>query len=84
MDVKNAFLNGILNEEVYVEQPKGFKDLHHPNHVYRLNKALYGLKQSHQAWYERLTNFSIEKGNNRGGVDKILFIKKDKYGIIIT
>lgn len=55
MDVKNAFLNGFLNEEVYVEQPKVFIDPSAPNHVYKLNKALYGLKQVPRAWYERLT-----------------------------
>jgi hypothetical protein len=46
MDVKRAFLNGILQEEVYVEQSKGLLDPHNPQHVYKLKKALYGLKQS--------------------------------------
>ena len=46
MDVKNAFLNRILSEEVYVEQPKGFKDLKFPNHVYSLKKSLYWIKAS--------------------------------------
>jgi len=55
MDVKSAFLNGYLNEEVYVEQPKGFVDPRFPNNVYILKKALYGLKQTPRAWYERLT-----------------------------
>ncbi|KAA0065370.1 uncharacterized protein E5676_scaffold682G00320 [Cucumis melo var. makuwa] len=50
MDVKSAFLNGYLNEEVYVAQPKGFVDFEHPKHVYKLNKALYGLKQASRAW----------------------------------
>jgi hypothetical protein len=49
MDVKSAFLNGILQEEVYVEQPKGFQDLHHPQHVYNLKKAQHGLKQAPRA-----------------------------------
>nr|GEV48404.1 retrovirus-related Pol polyprotein from transposon TNT 1-94 [Tanacetum cinerariifolium] len=52
MDVKTAFLNGKLNEEVYVSQPEDFVDLDHPTHVYRLKKALYGLKQAHRAWYQ--------------------------------
>ncbi|CAM8923247.1 unnamed protein product [Rhodiola kirilowii] len=62
MDVKSAFLNGLLNKEVYVTQPKGFKDPHHPDHVYRLKKALYGLKQAPRAWCERLTVFLIDRG----------------------
>ena len=49
MDVKSAFLNGIINEEVYVEQPPRFKSQEFPNHVYKLNKALYGLKQAPRA-----------------------------------
>ncbi|RVW73324.1 Retrovirus-related Pol polyprotein from transposon RE2 [Vitis vinifera] len=69
MDVKSAFLNGILNEEVYVEQPKGFQDPRYPNHVYRLRKALYGLKQAPRAWHERLTSYLPKKGFMRGGVD---------------
>jgi hypothetical protein len=54
MDVKSAFLNGVLQEEVYEEQPKGFQNPHHPHHVYKLKKALYGLKQDSRAWYEHL------------------------------
>ncbi|GJW08248.1 retrovirus-related pol polyprotein from transposon TNT 1-94 [Tanacetum coccineum] len=52
MDVKTAFLNGKLKEEVYVSQPESFVDPDHPTHVYRLKKALYGLKQAPQAWYQ--------------------------------
>jgi hypothetical protein len=51
MDVKSAFLNGPIKEEVYVEQPPVFKDSEYPNHVYKLSKALYGLKQAPRAWY---------------------------------
>ncbi|GJZ41831.1 copia protein [Tanacetum coccineum] len=53
MDMKSAFLNGFINEEVYVAQPPGFIDFAKPNHVYKLKKALYGLKQAPKAWYDR-------------------------------
>ena len=59
MDVKSTFLNKILDEEVYVEQPKGFVDSRKKDMVYKLNKALYGLKQAPRAWYERLHNYLI-------------------------
>ncbi len=49
MVVKSAFLNGYINEEVYVEQPQGFEDPHLPNHVFKLFKALYGFKQISRA-----------------------------------
>ena len=59
MDVKSAFLNGFINELVYVDQPPRFEDPRYPNHVYRLSKALYGLKQAPRAWYECLQDFLI-------------------------
>ena len=62
MDVKSVFLNGYINEEVYVEQPPCFEDDKKPNHVYKLRKALYGLKQAPRAWYERLRDFVLSKG----------------------
>jgi hypothetical protein len=75
MDVKSAFLNGFINELVYVEQPPGFEDPRNPNHVYRLHKALYGLKQAPRAWYERLRDFLIMQGFKIGRVDTTLFTK---------
>ncbi|GKA55862.1 retrovirus-related pol polyprotein from transposon TNT 1-94 [Tanacetum coccineum] len=66
MDVKTAFLNGPLKEEVYVAQPDGFVDPDHPEKVYRLRKALYGLKQAPRAWYDELSNFLMSKGFTKG------------------
>ncbi|GJY64355.1 retrovirus-related pol polyprotein from transposon TNT 1-94 [Tanacetum coccineum] len=60
MDVKSAFLNGFINEEVYVAQPPGFIDFEKPDHVYKLKKALYGLKQAPKAWYDRLKAFLLK------------------------
>nr|GFC33468.1 hypothetical protein [Tanacetum cinerariifolium] len=71
-----AFLNGILNEEVYVGQPPGFVSKQYPNHVYALNKALYGLKQAPRAWYDVLSQFLIESNFQKGSIDTTLFIKK--------
>jgi hypothetical protein len=76
MDVKSAFLNGYINELVYVEQPPSFEDEKKPNHVYKLRKALYGLKQAPRAWYERLRDFLLSKGLIMGTVDITLFTKK--------
>ncbi|KAL8108479.1 hypothetical protein AgCh_024798 [Apium graveolens] len=73
MDVKSAFLNGELEEEVYVEQPPCFVDPKFPNHVYKLDKALYGLKQAPRAWYETLAQFLLESRFHRGTIYKTLF-----------
>nr|GFA96705.1 retrovirus-related Pol polyprotein from transposon TNT 1-94 [Tanacetum cinerariifolium] len=62
MDIKTAFFNGILKEEVYVGQPPGFVSKQYPDHVYTLDKALYGLKQAPRAWYDVLSQFLIESG----------------------
>jgi hypothetical protein len=74
IDVKSSFLNGYLNDEVYVEQPKGFIEPSFPSHVYRLMKALYVLKQAPRAWYERLTQFFVGQGYMKGGKNKTLFV----------
>nr|GEY07768.1 Gag-Pol polyprotein [Tanacetum cinerariifolium] len=70
MDVKTAFLNGPLKEEVYFAQPNGFVDPDHPEKVYRLRKALYGLKQAPRAWYDELLKFLTSKGFTKG--DKLV------------
>nr|GEX87007.1 Gag-Pol polyprotein [Tanacetum cinerariifolium] len=61
MDMKTAFLNGPLKEEVYVAQPDGFVDLAHLEKVYRLRKAFYGLKQAPRAWYDEISKFLTSK-----------------------
>nr|GEV12408.1 copia protein [Tanacetum cinerariifolium] len=76
MDVKTAFLNGILKEEVYIGQPLGFVSKQYPDHVYALDKALYALKQAPRAWYDILSQFLIDSGFQKGLIDTTLFIKK--------
>jgi hypothetical protein len=75
MDVKIAFLNGPIEEEVYVEQPLSFEDSEYPSHVYKLSKALYGLKQAQRAWYECLRDFLITNDFKVGKADPTLFTK---------
>ena len=84
MDVKTAFLNGILREEVYVSQPDGFIDSDKPNHVYKLKKALYGLKQAPRAWYDMLSSFLISQGFSKGKVDPTLFVRREGKDIILV
>ncbi|GJT04373.1 putative ribonuclease H-like domain-containing protein [Tanacetum coccineum] len=84
MDVKSAFLYGIIEEEVYVHQPPGFVNPAHPNKVYRMVKALYGLHQAPRAWYETLSSFLLENGFRSGTIDKTLFIKKNKSDIMLV
>jgi hypothetical protein len=73
MDVKSAFLNGVIHEEVYVRQPPGFESPKYRDRVYKLSKALYGLQQAPRAWYARLKTFLLEHGYVMGSVDKTLF-----------
>ncbi|GKA49445.1 retrovirus-related pol polyprotein from transposon TNT 1-94 [Tanacetum coccineum] len=79
IDVKTAFLNGPLNEEVYIRQPDGFVDLDFSNHVYKLKKALYRLKQAPRAWYDKLSSFLIANHFTKGIVDLTLFTRKQGY-----
>jgi hypothetical protein len=75
-DVKSAFLNGVIQEEVYVSQPLGFKNPKYPNRVYKLSKALYGLKEAPWEWYARLKTFLLDHGYVIGSIDKTLFTLK--------
>ena len=83
MDVKSAFLNGPINELVYVKQPPGFEDPYFPDHVYQLHKALYGLKQAPRAWYEHLTELLQDRGFEIGKIDPTLFTKKVKGELFV-
>jgi hypothetical protein len=83
MDVNSDFLNGKINELVYVEQPPGFEDPRNLNHVYRLKKGLYRLKQAPRAWYERLSGFLVKQDFKRGMVDTTLFTKDINRDIFI-
>nr|GEV00359.1 hypothetical protein [Tanacetum cinerariifolium] len=87
MDVKKAFLNIPLNEEVYVAQSDGFVDPDHPDKVYRLRKALYVLNQASKAWYDELSNFLMSKGFTKGlqihQSPRGIFINQAKYALEI-
>ncbi|GKC54946.1 retrovirus-related pol polyprotein from transposon TNT 1-94 [Tanacetum coccineum] len=84
MDVKTAFLNRPLKEEVFVCQPDGFVDLEFPNHVYQLKKALYDLKQASRAWYDKLFLFLIEHHFTKGIVDLTLFTRRHGDDILLV
>jgi hypothetical protein len=75
MDVKIAFLNGPIKEEIYVEQPPGFEDDRYPDHMYKLSKALYGLKKAPRACYECLRDLLIANAFKVGKADPTLFTK---------
>ena len=83
MDVKCAFLNGYLQEEVYVEQPPGFENPNFSTHVYKLQKALYSLKQPPRAWYERLSKFFLDHNFKRGHIDKTMLTKTKGLEFIV-
>ena len=84
MDVKSAFLNGLILEEVYVEKTLGFENETLPQHVFKLNKALYGLKEAPRAWYEKLSSFLLENGFERGKVGTTLFHKNYESQFILV
>nr|GEY79860.1 retrovirus-related Pol polyprotein from transposon TNT 1-94 [Tanacetum cinerariifolium] len=84
MDMKIAFLNGKLNEVIYVSQPEEFVDPDLPTHVYKLKKALYGLKQAIRAWYDKLSKFLMSTGFSKGMVDPMLFTRKTCKHILLV
>ena len=84
LDVKNAFLHGLLQEEVYMEQPQGFQSSSHPSsYVCKLQKSLYGLKQAHRAWNEQFTSFLPGLGFQLSQADPSLFVKHTSQGTIV-
>ncbi|BBG96571.1 transposable element gene [Prunus dulcis] len=85
LDVKSAFLNGVLKEEVYVEQPQGFVQKNEEIKVYKLNKALYGLKQAPRAWYDEIDSYFTKAGFKKSPSEATLYIKTDEgSGILIV
>jgi hypothetical protein len=83
MDVKSSFLNGLLEEEVYVDQPLGFEFKEHPTKVYQLKKSLYGLKKVPRDWYSRINTYLIKSGFNRSQNEPNLYTKIDQQGKIL-
>jgi hypothetical protein len=83
MDVKSAFLNGPIKEQVYVEQPPSFKDDRYSDHVYKLSKALYGLKQAPRARYECLRHFLISIAFKVGKANPTLFTKTCNHDVFV-
>ncbi|GJT95878.1 retrovirus-related pol polyprotein from transposon TNT 1-94 [Tanacetum coccineum] len=84
MDIKTAFLNGELKEEVYVSQPEGFVDQDNLSHVYKLKKALYSLKQAPRAWYDMLSSFLISQHFYKGAADLTLFTRKAGKDLLLV
>ena len=84
MDVKIAFLNDFITEEIYIEQPPGFQNFNFPNHVFKLKKVLYGLKQTPRVWYERLSKFLSKNDFKMGKFDTTLFIKIKENDMLLV
>eukprot|EP00253_Pinus_taeda_P027677 PITA_27677 len=83
MDMKTTFLNETINEEVYIEQPRGFEENNRDTHVYRLKKALYGLKQAPREWYARMDSYLLRIGFVKSSIDPNLHIKVMNNEIVI-
>ena len=83
MDIKTAFLNGLVEEEVYVEQPQGLETHDRKTHVCRLKKSLYGLKQAPRSWYGRIDRFLKSLGFTKSKADSNLYYKVVDKGSVI-
>ncbi|KAM1630317.1 hypothetical protein ACFX2K_018465 [Malus domestica] len=84
MDVKNAFLHGELDREIYMIQPMGFQSQDHPEYVCKLRKALYGLKQAPRAWYGKIAEFLTQSGYSVTPADSSLFVKANEGKLAIV
>src|SRR5437667_4688354 len=83
MDVKTAFLNGDLEEEIYMEQPEGFSAPGHEKKVCKLVKSLYGLKQAPKQWHEKFDNTILSSGFKINECDKCVYVKDNEHGYVI-
>jgi hypothetical protein len=83
MDVKIDFINGVIEEEVYVEKPQGFETHDNQSHVCILKKELYGLKKTPRAWYGRIDNFLMSLGFTKSKEDSNLYFKVVDGGLVI-
>ncbi len=83
MDVKNVFLHGDLQEEMYMEQPPGYVDQTHPNLVCRLKKTLYNVKQAPRAWSDKIGQYLVTSGFQTSNADFSLYVKKLDHGIVV-
>ena len=83
MDVKTTFLNGVVEEEVYVEQPLGFETRGRESHVCRLSKALYGLKQTPRTWYDRIDSFISSLGFTKSKADSNLYYNVEDGNLVM-
>uniref|UniRef100_A0AAV1TB59 Reverse transcriptase Ty1/copia-type domain-containing protein n=1 Tax=Peronospora matthiolae TaxID=2874970 RepID=A0AAV1TB59_9STRA len=84
MDVKTAFLNGSLNEDIYMDQPDGYLDATQPDYVCKLKRSLYGLKQSPRMWNQTIDGFMIKMGFKKCESDHCIYIKRDDQDMILV
>uniref|UniRef100_A0AAV1TYA3 Reverse transcriptase Ty1/copia-type domain-containing protein n=1 Tax=Peronospora matthiolae TaxID=2874970 RepID=A0AAV1TYA3_9STRA len=84
MDVKTAFLNGSLNEDIYMDQPDGYLEATQPDYVCKLKRSLYGLKQSPRMWNQTIDGFMIKMGFKKCESDHCIYIKRDDQDMILV